>query len=360
MTLFFELLQVALGTREELSRVPSAAEWGRLFEEAERQAVAGVVFPVIEELSRCGQKPSLEILYEWIGLAEQLRQQNKVVNQTAVKLSASLKNDGFECCILKGQGNALLYPNPLGRQSGDIDVWVNPKCHVDSVIRYAKGKEPDGIAMYHHVDYGTINGVEVEMHYRPSFMSNPLHNRRLQRWFVTHAGEQFLHEVELPEGAGRVCVPTPEFNVVFQLSHVYNHLLHEGIGLRQIVDYFFLLRREGEKDERREGLEKTLRYLGLEKIAGAVMWVLNEVLGLEEKYLIAPKDERRGRLLLTEIMKGGNFGLYDAENQRAKSAVKKNIQRIKRDLRLVWYFPSECLWEPVFRIYHFFWRMKHN
>lgn len=359
MTLFFELLQMALGTREKLSRVPSAAEWGSLFDEAERQAVAGVVFPVIEELSRCGHKPPLEILYEWIGLAEQLKQQNKVVNQAAVKLSASLKKDGFETCILKGQGNATLYPNPLLRNPGDIDLLVSKK-PIGEVIEYVRGMNPEGRALYHHIELGEVNGVEVEVHYRPSYMFYPVHNRRLQRWFVNHTGEQLLHEVELPEGAGRVCVPTPEFNVVFQLSHVYNHFLHEGIGLRQIVDYFFLLRREGEKDERREGLEKTLRYLGLEKIAGAVMWVLNEVLGLEEKYLIAPKDEKRGKALLVEIMKGGNFGFYDAENLRANSAVKKNIQRIKRDLRLVRYFPSECLWEPAFRIYHFFWRMKYN
>lgn len=56
-----------------------------------------------------------------------------------------------------------------------------------------------------------------------------------------------------------------------------------------------------------------LEHLGLAKIAGAVMWVLKEVLGLEEKYLIAPVDERRGRFLLSEIMRGGNFGMYGTE-----------------------------------------------
>ena len=61
-------------------------------------------------------------------------------------------------------------------------------------------------------------------------------------------------------------------------------------------------------------------------VSGAVMWVLHTMLGMEERYLIVAMDEQRGRLLA-------------------------------QDIRLVRYFPSECLWEPLFRLYHFFWRV---
>ena len=191
--------------------------------------------------------------------------------------------------------------------------------------------------------------------------------------------------VDLPEGAGLIRVPNREFNIIFQLSHVYNHLLHEGIGLKQVMDYYYLLKsntnnsdntdisriRELENQsiigpvkwgltESTEITEKTLRYLGMEKIAGAMMWVLSEKLGLEEEYLIAPKDEKRGKVLLEEIMRGGNLGQYDAENLKANSRIKKGIQRCRRDLRMMRYFPSESLWEPIFRTYHFFWRMRYN
>ncbi len=76
--------------------------------------------------------------------------------------------------------------------------------------------------------------------------------------------------------------------------------------------------------------------------------------------MIFEPDEKRGRVLFAEIMKGGNFGHYDAENQKANNAIKKNVQRIKRDMRMMRYFPSECLWEPVFRVYHYFWRLRYN
>ena len=384
--MFFEIVQVALGVRERLSRNPSDSEWSELFDLAQKHAIAAFLFETFEQLSKHGQRPPMEVLMEWLALSEETAGLNRMVNRTVVKLIDSLNTDGFRCSILKGQGNAWMYPNPLNRQPGDIDVWM--MCHTDTtdiicptdIIRYVKTKNPQACAMYHHIDYGQMDGVEVEAHYRPSFMYNPWHNRRLQRWFVEHAEEQFQNEVELPDGVGTINVPTAEFNVIFQLSHVYNHLLHEGVGLRQIIDYYYLLKTtnftrstsgrlllKGRKNftnsERRTEnieIEDVLRYLGLDTFAGAMMWVLHDVLGLSEEYLIAPRDERRGRVLLTEIMRGGNFGMYDSDNVNADSWLKKNLQRFKRDLRLIRYFPSECLCEPFFRIYHFFWRMRYN
>jgi len=108
---------------------------------------------------------------------------------------------------------------------------------------------------------------------------------------------------------------------------------------------------------------ETLRYLGLMEIAGAVMWVLKEVLGMEEPYLIAPVDERRGRFLFSEMLQGGNFGMGLTPNKgwlSKETAIGRNVLRLKRDAQLLRYFPSECLWEPVFRIYHFFWRLAHR
>jgi hypothetical protein len=254
---------------------------------------------------------------------------------------------------------------------GDIDVWVrmdDGRCKMEDgrgkrddvkeVIRFVTERNPEARAIYHHIDGGEIDDIEVEVHYKPSFMNNLIHNRRLQKWFEQKAPEQFGHKVELPDGAGEICTPTTDFNTVYLLAHIYRHLMQEGIGLRQIIDYYYVLMEDVRW--KMEDVSDTLRSLGLWKIAGAVMWVLNEVLGLEEKYLIAPKDERLGKVLLAEIVNGGNFGQYDSDNIKADNQLKKNWQRICRDVRMMRYFPSECLWEPVFRIYHFFWRLRYN
>ena len=364
--LFFALLRLAIDKGQPLEKELTAEEWQAIYRMSGQQGLLGIMFQAVEKLPKA-LRPDKDLLFNWYGDCYQIESLNQHIDKTAVQVSQYYQEHGFRTCILKGQGNAVMYPNPYSRTPGDIDVWVSPRLRTGSgkfrdglkmTIQYVRESNPKGRAIYHHIDYGMFQGSEVEVHLRPSFMNCPIYNRRLQRWFLEHQEEQFRHEVELPDGTGKINVPTSSFNIIFQLSHIYHHVLHEGIGLRQIVDYYFLLT-TGTITERAEMAEK-LRYLGLWKIAGALMWVLHEKLGLGERYLIAPMDERRGKVLLREILKGGNFGKYDEANIQANSQLKKNIQRIRHDFRMMRHFPSECLWEPVFRIYHYFWRLKYN
>ena len=369
MQKFFQLLRYSIGASDEVPDITSDEEWHEIYEMAVMQSIIGVMFEGVQRLGVQDVKPPLPLLMDWVAAVEEIEDRNREVNREAVKLLAQLRQDGFEGCILKGQGNNLMYPNVYSRMSGDIDVWVrkegkSKKDDVRGVIRYVKERNPKARALYHHIDYGEFDGIEVEMHYRPSFMNNLIHNGRMQRWIEEVADEQFRHEVELPDGVGKFCVPTRAFNRIYHLSHLSRHVFHEGIGLRQILDYFFLLRGGSSGlsveslEQRKKSYEETLQHFGLWKIARAVMWVLHEVLGLEDECLIAPVDERLGKVLLSEIMQGGNFGQYDEQNIKANSPIKKNWQRIRRDFRMMRYFPSECLWEPVFRIWHFFWRVS--
>lgn len=388
---YLEFVRYSLNPKDGKLEDEAEMDWEGFFLFAEEQGILGMMYDgrwKMDDGRGKGDDGFVDDLtLEWGFIAHQIEDQNKAVNVAAVKLLRSLRKRGFEGCILKGQGNGLMYPNPYRRTPGDIDVWVRKgeslevrgeslEDDVRGVIRFVKRRNPEARAVYHHIDGGEIGGIDVEVHYRPSFMNNPIHNRRLQRWFGEKAPEQFGHWVTLPHTEitettenkdFKICVPTREFNVVYQLVHVLRHLLQEGIGLRQIIDYYFLLRKKGLEVSgygllRGEQWKETLRYLGLWKIAEAMMWVLSEVLGLEEEYLIAPKDERLGRLLLAEILNGGNFGQYDSDGKRKEEEgrVKKNWQRIRRDFRMMRYFPSECLWEPVFRVYHFFWRRRYN
>lgn len=227
---------------------------------------------------------------------------------------------------------------------------------IRTVIAYCRQFVPDAKACYHHIDFLKAGDVPVEVHYRPSWLNNPFHNRRLQQYFLEHADAQFSYLQ--PQG---FAAPTWEFNVVFLLSHIANHLLHEGIGLKQVIDYYYLLRSQTERRSI-DSYEQEFRRLGLLPFARQLMWVLCQVLGLDEQLLVARQDERRGRLLLSEMMAGGNFGMHDDRPLSGfyASGLKSNLQRVVRDLRMMRYFPSESLWEPAFRIWHYFWRRRHR
>ena len=353
-----------------MSRVIDGMDWQKLYFFASRQAILGLCFDGIERLGEEYPEELMlnpigrELLMTWMGKAQQIRRQNMKVNVVASKLYSMLREDGFRCCILKGQGNALMYPNPYSRTPGDIDVWVNASR--EEITEYAKKHFEIGDDIrFHHLET-SLDGVPVELHFFPGIMNNPIYHARLQKWFRRNTDLQCSHVLELPDGAGEIAVPTLAFNVIYQLTHLYHHFFDEGIGMRQIIDYYYvvisdyLLVINDESLGIRDTLQRELKHLGLWKFAGAVMYVLHKVLGLPEEKMIAPMDEKRGKLLLSEIMNGGNFGRHFTKygHFTQQGMAKKYFLKIWRNMHFVRYYPAEALSEPIFRTWHFFWRLR--
>ena len=361
----FLFLNYCLGKKVDMSMVVAKIDWRQLYTFASRQALLGFCFDGIERLTKefseeLKQNPmGRDLLMTWMGAAQQIRRQNVKVNAVAGELYSKFREDGLRCCILKGQGNALMYPNAYSRNPGDIDVWVNASR--EEITEYAKChfKLEDDIR-FHHLET-TLDGVPVELHFFPGIMNNPLYNARLQKWFKRNADLQCSNVVSLPDGIGEIAIPTTAFNVVYQLTHLYHHFFDEGIGMRQIIDYYYVVNND-ELLAIKDTLQKELKHLGLWKFAGAVMYVLHEALGLSWEKMIAPMDEKRGKLLLAEILNGGNFGQHFTKygHFTQQGMAKKYFLKIWRNMHFVRYYPAEALSEPIFRTWHFCWRMKNK
>ena len=363
MSELFDFLKYCQGAKSDVNKVIAGIDWQMLYSFAFKQALLGLCFDGIERLGK--EYPEelklnpigRELLMTWMGKAQQIRRQNMKVNAEAGKLFSMLREDGFRCCILKGQGNALMYPNPYSRTPGDIDVWVNASR--EYLTEYAKChfKLEDDIR-FHHLET-TLDGVPVELHFFPGIMNNPIYNARLQKWFKRNADLQCSNVVSLPDGIGEIAIPTTAFNVVYQLTHLYHHFFDEGIGMRQIIDYYYVVNND-ESLVIRDTLQRELKHLGLWKFAGAVMYVQHETLGLSEEKMIAPMDEKRGELLLAEILEGGNFGKHFTKygHFTQQGMAKKYFLKIWRNMHFVIYYPAEALSEPIFRTWHFFWRLR--
>ena len=245
ITIFFTFLQYSFGGKEEMNKVIADIDWKQLYAFSSDQAILGLCFEGVERLGReypdgLKQNPiGRELLMTWMAKAQQIRRQNKNVNGVAVKLYSKFREDGLRCCILKGQGNALMYPNPYSRTPGDIDVWVNASRK--DITEYAKKHFMIGDDIrYHHIET-SVDGVPVELHFFPGIMNNPIYNVRLQKWFRRNADLQCSNVVSLPDGIGEIAIPTTAFNVVYQLTHLYHHFFDEGIGMRQIIDYYYVV-----------------------------------------------------------------------------------------------------------------------
>lgn len=327
-------------------------DWQSLLAFMRKQALIGVMMHGMNKLK--GVKIPREIIKKTFVYSEQVRQKNKMLYKKSVEVVEQYRIAGFECCILKGQGNAVMYPDSYMRMPGDIDVWV--KGSREQIIQYVKQHYPKADFRYYHAEYHD-DGVSVEAHFMPGIMNNPIYNNRLQRYYAEMQDLQCSHWVELPDGMGKIPVPTLDFNVIFQLSHMMHHYFDEGIGLRQMLDYYYVLK-DLKAGNRSIEMAAKLDDLGLRKFAGAVMYVLRNIFGLEDDYLIVSVDEKRGKKLLSEIMRGGNFGQYSGlTNHRTAT---KYMLKNWRNIQLVRDYPAEAFAEPLFRTYHFFWRNKKN
>ena len=450
--IFFDFLRFCIGSAKEIPGSLKEVDWKELYAIAKKQCLVGVLFDGIKKLPAEHVGMKKELLLQWMAESQMLEKANVRLNDAAIQVSEWFRKKGFRTCILKGQGNALLFPNPCSRTPGDIDIWVEGGDK--RVISFVRSISPHEKACYHHIEFPSYKGVEVEVHYRPSFLLCFWHNRKLQKYYERVKEEQFSHRVMLGE-QGEIAIPTVEFNLIFQLTHIFSHLMNEGIGLRQLLDYYYVLcdfykvyqksskitpslftlkegstshpdpltlRGEGgnrpsrcseplrSKDggpskvspdcagwDRRDAIgdiasdtvshsatvcagstaigsvassasfsaaidrvQEELKELGLWKFAGGIMYIMQEVFGMPASRLIVPPNEKYGKFVLNEVLEAGNFGKHDARNRFGRSQLGHNLQRVYRDIRLARYFPAEALCEPLFRVWHFFWRMKNK
>ena len=479
INLFYELLQVAIGNRQSLSRVATPEEWEEIYEMSKKQSLAGIAFAGVERLPQ-EQMPPGKRIRQWAVKAEKIREHNAKVSEDCRLISRFFEENGFNCVILKGQGNFAYYPEWLQglRSAGDIDVWCWPKGNandtqseiatirergslrygasaydnlellnqrsdlnslnseasaevlnqrgarlehpVRAVIEFCLSKKRGEYVYYHNLDFPVLKATPVEVHYRPTWLYNPFRNRVLQKWFASQVQEvqrvqERAREFKVYDGYK---IPSVEFNVVFQLLHLYKHIFEEGIGLRQLLDYYFVVQKHYKNETQSEiatirehgslrygasaydnvellnqcsalnseasaevlnqraeasdlNLEplnpstiELIRKLGLKEFAGAVMYVMREVFAMPEESMLCKPDEKRGRKLLEEIMIGGNFGKFDERYNWAETTngsmdyrgASYAFARLRHNFQFLRDYPSEVLWEPVFRVYHWVWR----
>lgn len=373
--IFFDFLQFCIKTVAEIPASVKDADWKVMYAIAKKQALIGVLFHGIKQLPK-ELAPDAGLLMQWMGMAQKIRQQNIRLFLDSAKVCKKFKEVGFRNCILKGQVNALLYPDPYMRTSGDIDIYLDGGRN--RVMQYINKVCPNQVMRYHHVDFPVMKSA-IEVHFTPSYMFFPVHNRRMQKRFKKVMDLQCSNIVTLPDGYGEITVPTTSFNVIYILSHLYRHVFTEGIGLRQLLDYYFVLVKwhtdltnltESNKSLPQmmqistdlDALRRELKFLGLWKFAGAVMYVLHEALGLPEAKMIAPIDVNEGRFLLAEIMQGGNFGQYDTRlgSKENEGKLHRYLRMSLRNLRFVKHYPTEALSEPLFRTWFAVWKKIHG
>lgn len=371
---FFLILQSTIGENVRLTHSLSHDEWEEMFDLAKKQALLGLAFEGVKKLPK-EQWPQGDIVLKWTMATEQIKRQNLRTTNVCLRLNDILAKEGFDTCILKGQANHVYYDRmidgvSLGMQRvcGDVDAWIWPKEKmqhpVKSIIDYCQRKNILISLCHLHAEVKPIGGVPIEIHFRPSFLNTPWRNRYFQKVF-----KSAVFENAKIDDIGIVKKLRVDYDLIFQMNHIYRHLLDEGVGLRQVFDFYVLLKDYNkERIVRKElmGKEEIMKIIsscGMKRFATALMFVLKEIFHVGNDELICGISEKDGLFLLNEIMMAGNFGHYDIrmndiEVRKGKLSfqLQRASRRFMRNLRFLSSYPEEVICEPFARVYHFVWR----
>lgn len=356
--MFFALLRLGIGRSSEYPYTPTPDEWKDIFELSQKQALTGIAFKGVERLKK-EQHPPLNILLTWHSIYRKTVAYNEKLNRIACRITEKFKQEGFDSVILKGQGVAQLYDEPERRNAGDIDIWLDGG--VKKILKYIKNivDRDKCRPVYHHVDFIPIEGVEIEIHFTPTWMNCYFTNKKLQRFFERIKSEQFQNRKTIKGCEGYINTPTNAFNRIYILLHIYRHLFQEGIGLRQLLDYYYVLK-QGFSKEEREATIATLKELKMLRFAGATMYVLKKVFDIEDMYMITEPLKKEGEFLQKEIMEAGNFGKFSPKycEYMSESIITRAKSKTTRDFRFLFTYTSETIWGPLFRIWHHFYKKR--
>ena len=184
--------------------------------------------------------------------------------------------------------------------------------------------------------------MPIDVHVTPLKFYCPKYHKRLQRWIADNKKYQFEYKIHLTGIERDVCVPTAKFNAVYLLGHMLIHFYDEGIGLRHLVDYYYVLKNFAASDEERDQIVGVLKSLGMLRFAKAVMWIEKEVLGLPEQYILVAPDKKLGESFLKDVLDGGNFGKYSQRYKGKNGFYWKGMVEAKRVLALSNIAPCEA------------------
>lgn len=343
--LFFELLQIALGNRKSLSRGLSSEEWEYIYHLSKEQAIFGVMLKGIQHLPQSQLPPKL-LLLQWIGETNIIQQQNEIMDKAVVELCRMMIDEGVRIFVFKGQSVGALYDDPSLRQSGDIDFYCYSEDREKAVLffKHKKGLQINDLHSQKDISFN-FDDIIYEMHNQITLFNYPIHSRY---WKKTVMPEIIAHPYSVKVGGEDVPTLAPTYNALFIFIHIFQHLIADGIALRQFCDWAWVLTTQHDEIEI-DLLRCHLKELGLLKAYSGLGAVLTEMLGLNPAlfpFEISDKDIERLPALWQNMLERGNFGhnvSYKTKNMFAHGL--EHLWRMSKQAREFYHYaPAEAWW----------------
>ena len=345
---FLELYRAGLWNSEVDDRLFQHTNWEHVMSLAQQQTMTGVVGEKVMGL------PESCVPTEWrmrlLASIVKIEEANRKMNDFLPVLFRRLHKKGWNVWLLKGQGVGLCYPEPLRRQSGDIDVFFTNQQEYRDACQFFKKHLSEGDVRAESdktMDFEFVVGpLYVELHGQILTEVNRTCHKNFGSW---------LHRVSNEEGMTvseweNVVLPPCGFDAIFIFLHTVRHYFGGGIGLRQVSDWMRYLYTYHEQLDM-DVLAQDISYLGLEKIWKVFGCMAVDYLGCPESMmpLYEKRYHKEATAVLRYILNSGNFGYYDASTKtNSKSYLvqrwKAFTGHLQMKLRNFTMFPEESVY----------------
>ena len=253
---------------------------------------------------QCSNPQPIELVHKTAATHIQL-------NRCIAKVVSALREGGVEPVLLKGQGVARNYLQPLLRECGDIDLYVGPDqferaCEIiNGMATEAEIAKAKDSTLHYEIFLGKML---IELHR----VSDKMNSSKADGIYQALANDGLSNNLAPVDFEGvMVNTPSNSFNAFYIFCHMQRHFLTEGIGLRQMCDWIrFLHTHSGKLDEAYLG--KVLDSLQLRIVWTMFASIAVDFLGLpaEDMPLYQPGLKEDAAIVLETIFMEGNFGHY--------------------------------------------------
>lgn len=345
---FFSILRSALW-KTPVEIPEGFTQWGQVYKDAIAQAQIGLVgdlMTTVPEISDSIPKEGLMRVYKLVQSTVRLHLK---LNNTLILLVTTLRANGIEPVLLKGQGLARCYPTPELRQSGDIDLYVGVDQYEKTydILKEIVTEIDDKSTLWNWMHFDAkVGPVMIEVHQRADYMYSRKEDK-LYREYMQDGLSNDLRAVSF--GDTDVMTPNDNFNAFYIFYHLWRHFTGSGVGLRQFCDWACFLHTYGKSLDL-SYLENVLKTFDLLKPWQVFGCFMVKDLGLPETEfpLYNPKYLGKVSQVRKYVMTDGNFGI----NLRTSSSGKRSYlsrkynslkRHISRIFRMFVIFPRHSL-----------------
>ena len=321
--LFLELLKSAIWRQPADASIFKGIDslaWQKILVLSTLQRTTALIADSIQKLPELCLPPR-EMYLKLILQTEEIERSNARINKALQDISADYAALNCAFILLKGQGLALNYPNPMHRTPGDLDIFLYRGGDYERVKEWvtAKGypQEPESLK-----DLGfTRDDVHIENHRYISIIENRKYNNLLKQKVKNVLASENLNLQKI--GEAEVMLLPPYFDAFFVFIHMFHHFVHLGVGIRQLCDWLLLLHRHHDAIDKAV-FESLLDEFSLRKAASVFA---NAAI----KYLDTPEtlfpfelnaDTVYSDIVMEDILDAGHFGYFRSGKSRPEEKWK--------------------------------------